>query len=70
MRTLTLSDAFDSALEPAPQTPTKGDKAGAFRILSGTIKATYNAHRGLGFDKAGIEVAPWMNTGNTGKCLT
>ncbi|KAF5375364.1 hypothetical protein D9615_008006 [Tricholomella constricta] len=61
--TLTLSDAFHTALEPAPVTPT--DKhAAPYQLLSGTIKATYNSHRGLsGADE--IIVSPGMPSGNT-----
>ncbi|EPQ56473.1 carboxypeptidase S [Gloeophyllum trabeum ATCC 11539] len=60
--TLTLSDAWGAALEPAPITPT-GPDAAAYQILSGTIKATYNTHRSLKDD--GIVVAPGIMTGNT-----
>ncbi|TFK51753.1 carboxypeptidase S [Heliocybe sulcata] len=60
--TLTLSDAWGAALEPAPISPTDADAA-AYKILSGTIKATYNAHRSLKDD--GIVVAPGIMTGNT-----
>jgi Gly-Xaa carboxypeptidase len=62
--TLTLSDAFHDALEPAPVTPT-GKDAAPYQLLSGTIKATYNSHRSLqGADT--IVVAPGMPSGNTG----
>ncbi|KAH9987513.1 hypothetical protein BJV77DRAFT_1070482 [Russula vinacea] len=44
--TLTLTDAFGTALEPAPVTPF-GEDSAPWQLLSGTIKATYNAHRGL-----------------------
>ncbi|KXN86588.1 Carboxypeptidase S [Leucoagaricus sp. SymC.cos] len=58
---LTLSDAFNDALEPAPITSTD---AAPYQLLSGTIKATYNTYRGLeGSDN--IIVAPGMMTGNT-----
>ncbi|KZT27859.1 carboxypeptidase S [Neolentinus lepideus HHB14362 ss-1] len=60
--TLTLSDAWGASLEPAPITPT-GPDAAAYQVLSGTIKATYNAHRSLKDD--GIVVAPGIMTGNT-----
>ncbi|KAH9987511.1 hypothetical protein BJV77DRAFT_1070480 [Russula vinacea] len=43
---LTLTDAFGTALEPAPVTPVSEDSA-PWQLFSGTIKATYNAHRGL-----------------------
>ncbi|KAF9450372.1 carboxypeptidase S [Macrolepiota fuliginosa MF-IS2] len=60
---LTLRDAFNDALEPAPVTPTGSDDA-PYQLFSGTIKATYNSHRSLeGTDN--IIVAPGMMTGNT-----
>ncbi|THH12982.1 hypothetical protein EW146_g7187 [Bondarzewia mesenterica] len=61
--TLTLTDAWGTALEPAPITPTDPD-AVPYRILSGTIKATYDSHRGL---KGGenIVVSPGIMSGNT-----
>ncbi|KAI9453418.1 carboxypeptidase S [Lactarius psammicola] len=60
---LTLTDAWESGLEPAPVTPTDEDSA-PWRLLSGTIKATYNAHRGLeGADN--IFVSPGVLGGNT-----
>ncbi|CEL57390.1 Gly-Xaa carboxypeptidase [Rhizoctonia solani AG-1 IB] len=51
-----LSDAFDSALEPAPVSPTKGPEAAAYRLLSGVIKKTQG-------DK--IIVSPALVGGNT-----
>ncbi|KAG7444316.1 carboxypeptidase S [Guyanagaster necrorhizus] len=61
---LTLSDAFGTALEPAPRTPLYGDEAVPWRLLSGTIKSTYNAHRSI-TGKDNIAVGPGMSTGNT-----
>ena len=62
--TLTLTDAFGTALEPAPVTPVSEDSA-PWQLLSGTIKATFNAHRGLdGADN--IIVSPGITSGNTG----
>jgi len=62
--TLTLTDAFGTALEPAPVTPTESGDAKPYELLSGTIKATYNAHRSLqGVNE--IIVSPGMPTGNT-----
>lgn len=59
---LTLTDAWGTALEPAPVTPT--DDSAPWRLLSGTIKATYNAHRDLeGGDN--IFVSPGIMSGNT-----
>ncbi|KAI9440734.1 hypothetical protein H4582DRAFT_2074521 [Lactarius indigo] len=60
---LSLTDAWESGLEPAPVTPTDEDSA-PWQLLSGTIKATYNAHRGLeGADN--IFVSPGVMSGNT-----
>jgi Gly-Xaa carboxypeptidase len=39
---LTLTEAWGAPLEPAPVTPTDEDSA-PWQLLSGTIKATYNA---------------------------
>ncbi|OBZ74012.1 Carboxypeptidase S [Grifola frondosa] len=61
--TLTLSDAWGAALEPAPITPIGAD-AVPYQLLSGTIKAAYNAHRSLLGDN--IVVAPGIMSGNTG----
>jgi len=62
--TLTLTEAWCTQrppLVPAPITPFGEDSA----PLSGTIKATFNAHRGLdGADN--IFVSPGIMTGNTG----
>ncbi|KAJ7035311.1 hypothetical protein C8F04DRAFT_1098842 [Mycena alexandri] len=65
--TLTLKDAYGTALEPAPVSPTSGDESAPYALLSGTIKATYAAHRGLvgAQAKDGIAVSPGMSTGNT-----
>ncbi|KAF8216349.1 hypothetical protein K438DRAFT_1703174 [Mycena galopus ATCC 62051] len=65
--TLTLSDAYGTSLEPAPVSPIAGKGSEAYQLLSGTIKATYAAHRGLDLagGKEGIAVAPAMSTGNT-----
>lgn len=65
--TLTLSDVFRSAHEPAPVTPT-GKNAAPYQFLSGTIKAAYNSHRSLqGSDT--IVVSPGMPSGNTDTVL-
>ena len=61
--TLTLSNAFQNGLEPAPITPTGADAA-PYQLLSGTIKATYNAHRSIN-DANSIIVAPSIMSGNT-----
>ncbi|KAH9167374.1 hypothetical protein EDB89DRAFT_1910059 [Lactarius sanguifluus] len=41
----TLTDAWGTSLEPASVTPT--EDSAPWRLLSGTIKAAYNAHGGL-----------------------
>jgi len=61
---LTLSDAYGGGLEPAPITPT-GKDAAPYLLFSGTIKATYNAHRSLVDDSESIIVAPSLMSGNT-----
>ncbi|KAA1468874.1 carboxypeptidase S [Dentipellis sp. KUC8613] len=61
--TLTLSDAWGTALNPAPITPTDAD-AIPYRILSGTIKATYDSHRNLDGGN-NIVVSPGIMSGNT-----
>ncbi|KZP26579.1 carboxypeptidase S [Athelia psychrophila] len=61
--TLTLSEAFMKGLEPAPITPVDEHP---YELLSGTIKATYNKHRGRalrGEDE--IVIAPGIMSGNT-----
>ncbi|KAK7005667.1 Gly-X carboxypeptidase [Favolaschia claudopus] len=64
--TLTLKDAYGTSLEPAPVSPIRGKGSEAYQVLSGTIKATYAAHRGLDLKSGGgIAVAPGMSTGNT-----
>ncbi|KAJ4480108.1 carboxypeptidase S [Lentinula aciculospora] len=64
-----LSQAFDHELEPAPRTPTFDKGSKPWEFLSGTIKATYNAHRNLrvieGEESNNIIVSPGMSTGNT-----
>lgn len=78
--TVTLSDAWDNQLAPAPVTPTGAD-AIPYKILSGTIKATFDSHRaaGLGLigdsekgqegEKESIVVSPGIMTGNTGASI-
>ncbi|KAJ7281792.1 hypothetical protein C8J57DRAFT_1298553 [Mycena rebaudengoi] len=62
--TLTLKDAWGTAFEPAPVSPISGDGSAAYKVLSGTIKAAYNAHRSLSGSDT-IVIAPGMSTGNT-----
>lgn len=62
--TLELSDAWGTALEPAPITPIEGKP---FALLAGTIRSTYARHRGtdpVAHDDQ-IVVAPGIMTGNT-----
>jgi len=61
--TLNLTDARGTPLEPAPITPT-GEDSAPWQLLSRTIKATYNAHRGLEGEDA-IIVSPGTLAGNT-----
>jgi len=64
--TLNISNPLGGEFEPAPVSPYKDSVA--FSILSGTIKAVYNAHRGLSDPSEGaIKVYPKYSTGNTGK---
>ncbi|XP_006461973.1 hypothetical protein AGABI2DRAFT_193317 [Agaricus bisporus var. bisporus H97] len=58
---LTVGEPFHQGLEPAPIT--SSDKP-PYRLLSGTIKATFNSHRGLtGVNN--IAVVPGTMPGNT-----
>ncbi|KAL0953579.1 hypothetical protein HGRIS_004794 [Hohenbuehelia grisea] len=61
--TMMLSDAWDSALEPAPVSPT-GPGAVAYQLLSGSIKGAYNSRRSLQGDN--IATMPGIMSGNTG----
>ncbi|THU99115.1 carboxypeptidase S [Dendrothele bispora CBS 962.96] len=75
-----LTDAFGNHLAPAPVTPTGGEEAKPYEILSGTIRGTFNAFRNvkslgtggskrleeeIAVEEGGIAVAPGMPTGNT-----
>lgn len=56
-----LSDAFKSALEPAPVTPTTG--SGPYELLSGTVLSTLKTNlRTDNFPDAAI-VSPGLNLG-------
>ena len=60
---LSLSDAFDTALEPSPVTPTKNSTP--YALLAGTIVAAIQrVHNG-----SNIVVQPTYALGNTGKIL-
>lgn len=65
---LNVEEAWGAALQPAPVTPTEGVLADPYRLLAGTIRTTYNAHRGLKeTSEAGVVVSPGIMSGNTGK---
>ncbi|RPD64023.1 carboxypeptidase S [Lentinus tigrinus ALCF2SS1-7] len=59
---LRITDAWGTALEPAPITP-MGD-SGPFKLLSGTIIGVLGASNRTGYDKK-VFIAPSMSTGNT-----
>ncbi|KAJ7155550.1 hypothetical protein C8R43DRAFT_884619 [Mycena crocata] len=61
--TLTIKDAYGTSLEPAPVSPISGEESAPYKLLSGTIKATYAAHHDA--SPSDIAVAPGMSTGNT-----
>lgn len=61
---LRISDAFGTALEPAPVTPM--GESGPFQLLSGTIIGVLGASNRTGYDKK-VVIAPGMSTGNTGQ---
>jgi Gly-Xaa carboxypeptidase len=63
---LVLSEAWRTGLEPAPVTPSDEDSA-PWRLFSGTIKATFSAHRNLDGPN-NIFVSPGIMSGNTGEC--
>ncbi|KAJ7597918.1 hypothetical protein C8J56DRAFT_921402, partial [Mycena floridula] len=56
---------YNAELEPAPVTPITGEEANPWRLLTGTIKATYNSRRGFDLEEDKITVAPGMPSGNT-----
>lgn len=64
--TLILTEAWGTSLEPAPVTPSVEESA-PWRLFSGTIKATFNAHRHLDGPN-NIFVSPGIMSGNTGRC--
>ena len=61
---LRISDAFGTALNPAPWTPL--GESGPFRFISGTIIGVLGASNRTGYDKK-VFVAPGFSTGNTGQ---
>lgn len=62
---LVLTDAWGTALEPAPVSPIDAS-AEPYKLLSGTIIATYEASLEFKASKKSIAVAPGISTGNTG----
>jgi len=65
---LTLTEAWSAPLEPAPETPTDEDSA-PWQLFGGTVKATYNAQRGLQGDD-NIFVSPGVLSANFGGPLS
>ena len=59
-----LSDAWGTALEPAPVTPTD-EKAVPYRLLSGTILAVEEAGRQMGGETKKVFVAPSVMAGGS-----
>ncbi|PIL24992.1 hypothetical protein GSI_12879 [Ganoderma sinense ZZ0214-1] len=56
-----MTDAFGTALEPSPVTPT--GKEDPYHVLAGTIKATLES--AVGYNASGVVVAPQLILGNT-----
>ncbi|KAI0718091.1 carboxypeptidase S [Cerioporus squamosus] len=59
---LHITDAWGTALEPAPITPM--GESGPFKLLSGTIVGVLGASNRTGYDRK-VVIAPSMSTGNT-----
>ena len=57
---VTLEDAYDSALEPAPRTPTEGAEASPYRLLSSVIRRNWPLDKG-----EYVRVVPSLMIGNT-----
>jgi Gly-Xaa carboxypeptidase len=57
---IVLQDAYDSALEPAPRTPTEGSHAVPFQLLSSVIRSTWKLQ-----DGKHVRVVPSLMQGNT-----
>ncbi|KAJ9105002.1 hypothetical protein QFC20_004443 [Naganishia adeliensis] len=60
--TLTLAEAFDSALEPARVSPSDTDSP-AWNLLSGSAKATWSTRKGA--DHTDLIMVPGLGIGNT-----
>lgn len=63
-----LSDAWGTALEPAPVTPTD-EKAVPYRLLSGTILAVEKAGEQVGGETRKVFVAPSVMSGGPSSAL-
>jgi len=63
-----LSDAWGTALEPAPVTPTD-EKAVPYRLLSGTILAVEKAGEKVGGETKKVFVAPSVMSGGSTSTL-
>jgi len=61
---LVLTDAWNSALEPAPVSPTDAD-AEPYKLISGTIIATHEGSPKFKKDNKTIVVVPGIMSGNT-----
>lgn len=57
---IVFEDAFDSALEPAPRTPTEGQEASPYRLLSSVIRSAWPLK-----DDQHVRVIPTLMQGNT-----
>lgn len=66
-----VEEAWGAALKPAPITPSEGDKAGPWKVLAGTARATYGVHRATNSSEIqgegeNLVVSPGIMSGNTG----
>lgn len=61
-----LSDAWGTALDPAPVSPTDSEQ---WRILAGTIRAAWGPTGGSSVEEPDVVVVPSLLGGNTGSSL-